>query len=285
MQKYLVLVLVFISVFSQAQVAAELSPKSLTLPRLSTSQQNTLPPQQAGNVVFNADEKKLAVHDGNQWNYILGISNSTTNPYKNHKMFLGSSFFTVPSGVTNILIEAWGNGANGELMATVGAEVPCSGGGGGQYQQTLAIVNPGDQLDIVFGTLYNAVNNGALPLCGAANADKTSGGTGFYYSSANIIMNIDGQNAENADFNFQQANVGVFRKIVKGGVGGGTFPTFKNGGKSYTMEFDVNTGLYVGGSLDYLPITDGKFPGGGGGCGCNNLARGTGAPGAIIFHY
>ncbi len=87
MQKYVALFLIFTSIISRGQVASELSPKSLTLPRLSTLQQNTLPPQQAGNVVFNADEKKLAVHDGNQWNYISGISNSSSNPYKNHKLF------------------------------------------------------------------------------------------------------------------------------------------------------------------------------------------------------
>jgi hypothetical protein len=285
MQKYIVLVLLFISKFSQAQVASELSPQSLTLPRLSTVQQHTLSPQQAGNVIFNADEKKLAVHDGAQWNYISGISNSPISQYKNHRLYGGTSTFTVPPGITNILIEIWGNGGDGQMMTSVGAGVPCTGGGGGQYVQYLAIVNPSEVLNIVFGANSNYINRNNITMVGAYNATAHLGGAGFFFDTSNYQLIVSGENGKTADFSFQQANAGVYRKIVKGGVGGGTYPTFHNGGNSHTMEFDVNTGQYIGGSGSSVFLNDGKFPGGGGGCGHNGATYGLGAKGAIILHY
>jgi hypothetical protein len=285
MKKKLLLFAFSIPILVKAQVASELSPQSLTLPRLSTAQQNSLPPQQAGNMVYNADEKKLAVHDGTEWNYISGISNSSSNPYKNHKLFTGTATFTVPPGITNILIEIWGNGGNGQVMSTVGANVPCSGGGGGQYVQCLAIVNPSDVLEIVFSDNYNYLNKNNTTIAGAYNASASLAGSGLFYNSTNYQLIVSGENGKSADFSFQQANAGVFRKIVKGGAGGGTYPTFRNGGNSYTMEFDVNSGQYIGGSGLSVFISDGKFPGGGGGCGHNGLTYGVGAVGAIFLHY
>lgn len=285
MQKYVALFLIFTSIISRGQVASELSPKSLTLPRLSTLQQNTLPPQQAGNVVFNADEKKLAVHDGNQWNYISGISNSSSNPYKNHKLFTNTDTFIVPSGITEMLIEIWGNGANGQIMSTVDANVPCSGGGGGQYMMALAIVNTDDVIELYFADFSNYVINDGFQLANAFHAIDRNGGSGFSNLNSNIVMLVNGENGHNADYSFQQANAGVYRKIVKGGVGGGTYPTFANGGTSHTMEFDVNSGLFIGGSFSNNGDNNGKFPGGGGGCGNSFVNNGYGRRGAILIHY
>jgi hypothetical protein len=288
MQKYLILVLVFISVFSQAQVASDLSPKSLTLPRLSTSQQNTIPPQQAGNVVFNADEKKLAVHDGNEWNYLSGVSISQTSQYKNHKLFTANDSFTVPTGITNILIEVWGNGDNGMVLtlSQIGSSVTCSGGGGGQYVQVLALVNPSEILDIQFDANINFVKKNNDFIAAAYHGIASNGGSGNNFGTPlNYQLIVSGENGKSADFSFQQANAGVFRKIVKGGEGGGTYPTFRNGGNSYTMELDINTWAIVSSSYVSYTINDGKFPGGGGGCGGSGWQVGYGAPGAIIIHY
>ena len=284
MKKKLLLFAFSIPILVKAQVASELSPQSLTLPRLSTAQQNSLPPQQAGNMVYNADEKKLAVHDGTEWNYISGISNSSSNPYKNHKLFTNTDTFIVPPGITQILIEVWGNGDNGQIMSTVGSSVPCSGGGGGQYMLTLAMVNPGDVIELYFDANANYILNDGVQLAKSFHGNGRNGGSGISNINSNIIMVVNGQNGQNADFSFQQANAGVFRKIVKGGAGGGSYPTFKNGGTSQTMEFDVNTGQFVGSSYSNGD-NNGKFPGGGGGCGNNYLSVGYGRTGAIFLHY
>jgi hypothetical protein len=284
MKKRVVLLIYFISHVAKAQVASELSPKSLTLPRLSTAQQNTLPPQQAGNVVYNSDEKKLAVHDGAQWNYISGISNSSSNPYKNHKLFTNTDTFIVPSGITEMLIEVWGNGADGQIMSTVGSNVPCSGGGGGQYMLALAMVNPGDVVELYFDDYANFILNDGIQLASSFHGNGRNGGSGISNSNSNIVMVVNGEHGQNADFSFQQANAGVFRKIVKGGAGGGSYPTFKNGGTSQTMEFDVNTGQFVGSSYSNGD-NNGKFPGGGGGCGNSLISFGYGRRGAILIHY
>jgi hypothetical protein len=285
MKKTVILLIYFISNWVKAQVASELSPKSLTLPRLSTAQQNTLAPQQAGNVVYNSDEKKLAVHDGNEWNYLSGVSNSQTSQYKNHKVFFLNSTFTVPVGVSSILMEAWGNGAPGEIMPTVGVNVPCSGGGGGQYVQVLASVTPNQTLDIWFDLFYNFVESGTNTLIGASHASGQNGGRGIINMNSNIIKIVNGENGKNATFSFQLANVGIYRKVVIGGDGGGTYPSFQNGGNSTTMEFDVNTGQFLGGSLSDVLSGFGVFPGGGGGCSNSNANFGRGAMGAVIFHY
>ncbi|MCP9762217.1 hypothetical protein [Lacihabitans soyangensis] len=283
MQKYVVLVLLFISIFSQAQVASELSPTSLILPRLSTSQQSTLPPQQAGNVVFNADEKKLAVHDGNQWNYISGLTASQSSMYTNHKLYSQNTTFVVPAGITKILVEIWGDGGNGQILSSIGADVRCSGGGGGQYVQAMVSVNPVETLNLVFDEFSNSLTRGNTTLVSARNAGSSVGGDQTPNYDVNLIMIVSGQNGKSAEFSFQQANAGVYRKIVKTGAGGGTYPTFANGGNSITMEFDVNSGSFIGSSLGNLFEITGKFPGGGAGCSYVNFN--VGASGAVILHY
>jgi hypothetical protein len=284
MKKIFLLAVCLISILAKAQVASELSPKSLTLPRLSTSQQNSLPPQQAGNVVYNADEKKLAVHDGAQWNYISALPNSSNSQYKNHRLFTNTDTFIVPSGITEMLIEVWGNGADGQIMSTVGSNVPCSGGGGGQYMRALAMVNPGDVIELHFDVYANYILNDGIQLASSFHGNGRNGGSGISNIYSNIVMVVNGENGQNADFSFQQANSGVFRKIVKAGAGGGSYPTFKNGGTSQTMEFDVNTGQFIGGSYSNGD-NNGKFPGGGGGCGNSVISFGYGVRGAVLVHY
>ncbi|TAE23660.1 MAG: hypothetical protein EAZ91_21685 [Cytophagales bacterium] len=56
------------SLFAQQTYA--LKPYAITLPRLTTAQQSTSALQQAGNIVYNTDEQKMAIHNGSSWQYI-----------------------------------------------------------------------------------------------------------------------------------------------------------------------------------------------------------------------
>jgi hypothetical protein len=138
MTKYFVLILVLFSVLANAQVTSELSPKILILLSLSAVQQNRLPLQQSGNVVYNLDENRLAITEGAQWNNISGIDNSSSNQYKNHKLFTGTATFTVTPVINNIIIEVWGNS---QIMTTVSPGVPGNGCEGVHYEQVLSLFN------------------------------------------------------------------------------------------------------------------------------------------------
>lgn len=291
MQKYLVLVLVFISIFSKAQVAAELSPKSLILPRLSTSQQNTLPPQQAGNVVFNADEKKLAVHDGNQWNYIGGSVYSSQ--YSNQRGFSSNSSWIVPSGVQKIIVELWGGGSAGQTINSVGANVSCIGGSGGEYTMYELSVSSNEVLNITVGqAALNSTTAAGTSYVGSdvrgyiaqAQGGRSYGGEESPLTiKSGLVKFVPGESGSAAKFSFQAVDAGTWRKIIETGRGGGTYPSFKNGGQSSTLEFSVPDGVYIGGSLPHTAARIGGFPGGGGGCGY--AGTGAGANGYVLIHY
>jgi hypothetical protein len=54
----------------QARLTYALKANSLKLPQLGTTEQNSLPPQQAGNLLYNANQQKMAVHTGTDWKYL-----------------------------------------------------------------------------------------------------------------------------------------------------------------------------------------------------------------------
>ncbi|CAH0997898.1 hypothetical protein EMA8858_04033 [Emticicia aquatica] len=267
-----------------SQIASELSPKSLTLPRLSTIEQNTLPPQQAGNIIFNSDEKKLALHDGNTWNY-LAASQVATSDFKNHLTFTENGTWTVPAGVTYIKVELWGAGGDGQSITTAGANVSCEGGGGGEYSRYGFAVTPNDEMTINFvrgenrGSYFGRIGGGIDAF--AYNASQSEGGSGAWLFYTNgLEASVPGEHGGSAVFNFQSVSSSVWRKIVQSGVGGGTYPSFKNGGKSSTIEFEVPSGAYVGKSESRK---NGFVPGGGGACAY--LGGGYGGFGVIIVHF
>jgi hypothetical protein len=51
-----------------AQQTYALKPYSVALLQLNTAQQSTSATQQAGNIVYNTDEQKVAFHNGSGWN-------------------------------------------------------------------------------------------------------------------------------------------------------------------------------------------------------------------------
>jgi hypothetical protein len=69
--------------------------------------------------------------------------------------FTTTGTFTVPAGVTRILVELWGAGGGGAGQGpTPGGAGPSIGGGGGSgaYLRAVLVVTPGDTYDVVIGT-------------------------------------------------------------------------------------------------------------------------------------
>lgn len=279
----------FINITVLAQKSTEILPNSITLPRLSTIEQNTVPPQQAGNIIYNADEKKLALHDGTNWNYLATTSSNTRFGFENTLVATWNDTWTVPSNVSKILVELWGGGADGEMLNTVGADFSCSGGGGGEYAKYLLSVTPNEILKMVVSNrtnleTYTSLIRGTNTIIAyATRATGLYGAIRNFNSQAEQVGLIEFQGGENGSFaemSFQSVNSTTWRKIIKTGNGGGTYPAYKNGGKSLSLEFDVNSGSLIGKSTPYF--IDGNLPGGGGGC---SSTVGFGSMGMIVIHY
>ncbi len=105
-----------------------------------------------------------------------GLSWGSTAGYRKSKSFSssGAGSFTVPAGVTEVMIEAWGAGSGGTVN---------SGGTSGGYARTVKSVNPGDviNLSIGLGSNYGAtttLNGGNTTVSFGADVLTAFGGGG-----------------------------------------------------------------------------------------------------------
>lgn len=263
-----------------AQKSAEILPNSIILPRLSSTEQSTLASQQAGSLVFNNDQKQIALHDGTSWNYLGNLD------FKNHKPITASSPWTVPAGVSRIIVEMWGAGADGQSIQSVGANIACNGGGGGEYAMYDLAVSPSEILNFAIGYPSGSGHNstyitrGATIIAYAEGGVDNQGGINTTFPNLNgLVQSVAGENGGFADMSFQTVNASTWRKMIKSGAGGGTYPSFKNGGKSVTMEFDVSTGNFIGSTFSGNTTLD---KGAGGAC---KYYGGSGANGFVLIHY
>lgn len=277
---FTIIVSMFFCYTLTAQKSAEILPNSIVLPRLSSIEQGTLASQQAGSLVFNNDQKKIALHDGTSWNYLGNLD------LKNHKPITVSSNWTVPAGVTRIIVEMWGAGANGQSLQSVGANIACNGGGGGEYAMYDLAVTPNEALSFVIGYPSTSGHNStyitreAIIIAFSEGGYANQGGFNTTFPNlAGLVRSVAGEDGGYADMSFQTVNANTWRKMIKSGAGGGTYPSFKNGGKSVTMEFDVSTGNYIGSTFNGNTTLD---KGAGGAC---KYTGGVGADGFVLIHY
>lgn len=283
---FILLLSIFTHIVVLAQKSTEILPNSITLPRLSTTQQNTVPPQQAGNIIYNVDEKKLALHDGTNWNYLT--ANIATSGFQKMKAFDSNESWVVPAGVTKIRAELWGGGNAGNMIGNIGATFTCIGGRGACYALFELDVIPNETLAIEVG--IRGENNPYNIIAGGASTIKRGSiiiaraGLNIYQSSDldGLLKVVEGEYGKNATFSFQQVDTGLFRKVVQTGAGGGTYPYFNNGGKPATLEYSVPAGTLIGStgsSYEY------GLHGGGGACFHSSISLGYGSSGLIVIYY
>ena len=196
------------------------------------------------------------------------------------QVFSSSGTFTVPVGVSRIMVDVWGGGGGG---GSGYANYSGGGGGGSGYGRGVFVVTPGATFTVSIGTAGNPSQNGGSSSFGALIS--ASGGSA-------------GGNASAA------AGAGV------GGVGGTSLGTFHangaqgSGGASGTTsgtdsQCAGGAGGSAGGSggggggggrghhLTANPGGAGAAPGGGGGGGGINSASGggSGGSGSIIVYW
>jgi hypothetical protein len=213
---------------------------------------------------------------------------------------LTAATWTVPVGVTKIMVEVWGAGGGGCLLA---------GGGAGGYVKAQFTVNPGDVINYTtgdggLGSVAATANSGTVSTCSvggvnltvgsgqgalylAANNGQGGAGGGFSISGsfANYIGQVGGS-GKSQERSYYQVNATTYYESGKAGRGGDApnYPESGGAGQTYIYNTTGSTLIFRNGNP-----SNGLVPGGGGasglGYGTTNIGGGSGADGIIILHY
>lgn len=156
--------------------------------------------------------------------------------------FTSTGTFTVPDGVTTILVEMIGAGGHGGYNGT-------GGGGGGGYTSSNLSVTPGATIDIQIGI------PGSGAVLGTTKIDNTFYATGGENGVSVPNPEIGGGGAGGVGFGGNVAN-------FAGGNGGGGYYTYFGGGGGGAAGADANGGV-GGNTIAWVGIC--LTPGGDGG--------------------
>lgn len=134
-------------------------------------------------------EGKSSFNGDVEINGTLNVNGTQLIGFSHFQVFNSSGTFTVPAGVTKVMIELWGAGGGG---AGGGGGSPTliaygdtgGGGGGGGYVKDITVVTPGDVITVVIG---NGGNHGLGGIGGGVGANGTDGGNGGNSSFGTII--------------------------------------------------------------------------------------------------
>ncbi len=214
----------------------------------------------------------IGIGNNTNFNSITNFSNSTIPTIFSSPVTFataGTYSWTVPPGITNICLEAWGGGGSGGDGLYGGKSG--GGGGGGSYCYQCFTVTPGQQFTLVVG---NSNQNSSFGSLLTANCG-TNGGNG----TLSILGSIGIGGSSTANYSINGSN-GISTSSYcsspasKGGNGG-------NGGAGGNGAYSVCVGGGSGGSSQA-----GAFPGGGGGGGTPSSTSGAnGASGQIKIYF
>lgn len=276
---------------AEAQKTWALNANSLKLPQLTTSEQATLPPQQTGNMVYNTDQKQVAVHNGSSWQYLASTA-PIANQFQNGQAFTtsGTSTWTVPAGVTRVMAEAWGGGAGGNTYSSNGSLLSAVGGGAGGYGMGFLNVMPGSVLTIKVGSFGTSTNDGFESRIEfssggffASGGSKYGGGGSsapLLSQGAQPFLVVGGGSGTEITWTYGQQNATTYMWILKCGDGGIAYGA-QPGGQGETFQ-SSNLGV-VGFRTNNYNAKQGSFPGGGGGAGYDT--GGFGGGGMVVLHW
>jgi trimeric autotransporter adhesin len=224
---------------------------------------------------------------------LIVVSGSAVKAQTISQTFNSSSTFTVPAGITQVTIEAWGGGGKGGSRS--GTNNGFGGGGGGAYARKLVTVVPGTTYTVTVGTGATTTAagndswfiNATTVLAKGGNSvplDTSTGATGG--AAASCIGDVGGVFSGGNGANGVTSTYGG-----GGGAGAGTINT----GATATNATGA-TGTNGGGNGGNGSVTNGvngtagSTPGGGGGgalrmTGGGTPTGGNGANGQMIITY
>ena len=167
------------------------------------------------------------------------ISSGVLSSINNIDVFdsVGTFVWTVPSGVTKIIVECWGGGGGGG--ASCYGYTLFSGGGGGGYSKSVVIVIPDSAYLITVGTGGSVGNSGQPSTFNISQVVAVGGGSGssacYPYSYVNIGGGCGGgacgsQNVGNITINGQTGSLFYNQPHFSGNTPGGNSPLGGNGG-------------------------------------------------------
>ncbi len=213
---------------------------------------------------------------------------------------VAASTWTVPAGVTKILVEVWGAGGGGCVLA---------GGGAGGYIKAHFTVVPGNVINYSTGdggpgSVLVTATGGTNSVCTVGSVTLTAtGGQGSLYLSAtngqggtggsfsisgsfNNYMGLIGGSGKSQERSYYPYNATTYYESGKGGRGGDApnHPDSGGAGQTYLYNTTGATLVFRNGNP-----SNGLVPGGGGASGvqygATNISGGSGADGIIIIHY
>ncbi len=282
-----------------AQRTWALKANSVKLPQLTTAEQTALPPQQPGNVLYNTDEQKMAIHNGSSWQYLAG--GTATGQFQNERGFINPvSSWTVPAGVTRVMAEVWAGGAGGSYFTSINDRPTAIGGGAGGYVRSSFVVTPGSVLTITVGSGgsgdyagntnsiaggFSGINYGGVNVVSAIGGDKYgNGGLGVHAGSSSTQyqggLGVGGGNGTQITWSYNQQASTTYFPIMKCGNGGTAYGAQPGGfGDMFQFANGVAVGLFQGNSN----TKDGTQPGGGGGGGY--AYGGYGGGGLVVLRW
>lgn len=211
------------------------------------------------------------------------VATSSGSGVPNTSVFNSSGSFTIPAGVTRVIVEVWGGGGNGGRADPVaGNSNSGGGGGGGGYGRQAFTVTPGTVYTVTVGGPGGASSFGSLiSATGGQNGGNATypsgGGIGGLGGTSSGSVNITGGTGSGGSYfmvsgGFKYPAGGAGGSAGNGGIGGGGGPGNQNG-------------AYLDGASGYPGTVPGGGGGGGGGGGTNFAPGGAGAPGRILVTY
>ena len=197
---------------------------------------------------------------GTQQQFLSSLQGASgTSFFSNMQVFAsaGSFTFTVPAGVTKLMVEVWGGGGGGGNGSTTTSGFLSGGGGGGFGKQVLTVVS---------GNVYNVV---------VGTGGTGGGGNGGNSSFSTLISATGGVGG---------MSVGTYQ-IPVGGTSSATFNVTGGEGQwAGSTTLGANGGSSHGapggrGALNGIVSVAGSAPGGGGGSGCGSAGYTSGSAG------
>jgi len=216
--------------------------------------------------------------------------------FKNHRTFVyqaGTMTWTVPAGITRIMVEGWGGGGGGSNIG---------GGGGGGYVSVWFTVTAGDIVSFQIGNrgaggdnTNGGTNGGATTINTTTESVRALGGiaAGFFNGSGEIgrggsyerttnSIGYTGEDGHANRFDYHQSNATTFLESFIGGKGGDSGNGLHTGSKGGYRLYNLSTATQIRQAYPIEP----HIPGGGGaGHHIANPLMCAGAPGMVIVHY
>jgi hypothetical protein len=297
--------------------------KGLLIPR-NTNPATNIPNPATGLMTYNTTTNTPNYYNGQAWQNMAG---SQSTGFGNEETFFatmttpgGVQTWTVPAGVTRIMVEAWGGGGGGQRnlgslynLDPLFSSLMGVGGGAGGYASRSISVTPGQVLSIIVGTggsygRYNnitntvintetsgtysyvyIVNGGGLPNTyialaygGQSGKDGGSGGS-FYFAKG--VSGENGSPPEYTSARTVRSNstvASIFYNTAKMGNGGNAFKG-GFGGKVGSYQSDTNGSTIFGNLTVTRDYKDGGIPGGGGAG--DFEFTGKGGDGLVVIYY